>query len=108
MTTEGSPYQELVDLLRKYDSLPDMSEFEHEYVSAQSEHVDRYTPEARELLEQICSMANHELIDDNGAPKYAAMNQLEYEGFRVSPGETDSFGWLSGLINTRNGWIVFG
>jgi len=108
MTDEVSPYQELVDLLRRYDNLTGMSEFEYEYVSAQSEHVDRYTPEARELLEQICAMANHELIDKNGSPDFPAMNQLEYEGFRVTPGETDSFGWLSGLINTRNGWIVFG
>lgn len=38
------------------------------------------------------------LFIEAGQPKYSAMRELSDRGFRVVRGESDSFGWLSGLI----------
>ena len=67
-------------------------------------------PSAREVkvMEKIATVACSFLITEEGKPNFAAMKLLERNGFHVGPGETDSFGWLSGIIYTRKGKIVYG
>lgn len=49
------------------------------------------------------------LIDKNCKPNYEAMEKLENNDIMVGPGETDRFGWLTGVIRLPNGKkIVFG
>ena len=49
-------------------------------------------------------------IGTGGFPNYEAMRQLKelsHGKYFITPGETDSFGWLSGCINTPKGIIVY-
>lgn len=75
--------------------------------------------QACEEIETIQSQSSHHLIKvtrywaslalvgDNGQPDSAAISQLQTYGFRVSAGETDDFGWLSGCIQTTKGWLTY-
>lgn len=60
------------------------------------------------LSEKILCLADFLLITPLGSIKYSAINYLRMMSFPVSPGETDSFGWLSGCIHTTKGIVVFG
>jgi hypothetical protein len=53
-------------------------------------------------------LADEELIDSKGGCNFPAHRTLEAAGFPVSCGERDSFGWLTGVIRTRKGNIVYG
>jgi hypothetical protein len=60
------------------------------------------------LSEKIACLADTLLITSEGGISYSALGYLRTEGFPVTPGETDSFGWLSGCIHTTKGIVVFG
>ena len=64
--------------------------------------------ELPELVQKAILLANVCLITNEGRTNFQNIGVLRKEGFNVSPGETDSFGWLSGIIHTRKGQIVFG
>ena len=48
------------------------------------------------------------LITDVGKVHFGNVNALIECGYRVTPGEMDGFGWLTGIIHTTKGRIVFG
>lgn len=60
------------------------------------------------LIEDIDTAACNALITDKGSVSYYAIEQLKAYGYKVTKGESDSFGWLSGCIHTNKGIIVFG
>jgi len=60
------------------------------------------------LVAKIVELAESELITVGGSPKFFAHFALENAGFRVTAGEKDSFGWLTGVIHTNKGMIVYG
>lgn len=60
------------------------------------------------LVKEISSMATSLLIDNEGRCNWDAHEELKAAGFRVTAGETDSFGWLTGVIHTPKGKIVYG
>ena len=60
------------------------------------------------LLEELDSTLSAFLIDKNGRPDYDAHHAIAAFGYRVGPGETDSFGWLTGILYTKVGKIVYG
>lgn len=60
------------------------------------------------LVNAVVTEANRELITVSGNPNWAAHRELCSAGFRVRKGESDSFGWLTGVINTSKGDIVYG
>lgn len=61
------------------------------------------------LIEEITFIATRLLIDDKGQPIFDEMDRLYTEfGFFIVPGERDSFGWVTGCIQTKKGFIVFG
>ena len=58
--------------------------------------------------DNICRLADVALITNEGRPNWSAMAELRKEGYIVERGEYDSFGWLTGVIHTRKGYIVYG
>ena len=44
----------------------------------------------------------------NYSPNYTNINVMKSAGFNVYTGEADSFGWLTGVIRTKRGELVFG
>lgn len=56
----------------------------------------------------ISSLAIDYLITDGGGVNYKNKKIITTAGFRVYPGEADSFGWLTGIIELKKGLIVFG
>lgn len=48
------------------------------------------------------------LITDKGGQNWDAIRKLKEAGFHVGPGERDSFGWLSGIVYTSKGMLVYG
>jgi hypothetical protein len=59
-------------------------------------------------VERITSMCSKLLIDSYGKCNYELMEELGSRGFSVGPGEQDRFGWLSAILYTKKGSIVFG
>ena len=49
------------------------------------------------------------LIHSDGRPNFANQRELfRRTGYEVVPGEVDSFGWLTGVIITPKGKVVYG
>jgi hypothetical protein len=64
-----------------------------------------------EAAADIDYAASELLIESGGYPNYESMEQLKKlsDGrYFVTPGETDSFGWLTGCLHTPAGIIVYG
>ena len=59
-------------------------------------------------VQAVIAIAEEALICDDGNPNFKAHRELRAEGFPVYAGETDSFGWLTGVILTPKGQIVYG
>lgn len=61
------------------------------------------------LVEKVVSECSAQLIQNNGAVNHTKIDLLQAKtGRSVTPGETDSFGWLTGVLNTTVGRVVFG
>ena len=70
--------------------------------------TDGYADEKPESLNEVVYLAEELLIKNSGRPDFDAHEKLATHGYRVSRGESDSFGWLSGVITTPKGLIVYG
>lgn len=57
------------------------------------------------LVEAVVYLASECLTTDDS---YENKVKLRNAGYRISPGETDSFGWLTGWIHLKRGDILFG
>lgn len=62
---------------------------------------DEFPKEVQELVNAACE----ELIDSRGQ---CDLTVARKHGVRVTCGERDSFGWLSGVIHTSKGQVVYG
>jgi len=60
-----------------------------------------------DIYSTISILSDRVLITHNGRPAFDAMTAMRKHGFRVGPGEQDSFGWVTGVIYTKVGNIVF-
>lgn len=67
-----------------------------------------YLSSGHPVIQKIVNEATTYLITDEGAPNWQNIDYLRDEGFGVGPGETDRYGWLTGVIYTKKGMIVFG
>lgn len=55
----------------------------------------------------ICeALANAYLITDKGGCNWENIHKLQKFGFKVYPGDYDSFGWLTGCIENPNGHVL--
>ena len=59
-------------------------------------------------VSRIIGLANRYLIEGDGNPNYDMIEQLKSLGYYVGPGERDRFGWLTAIIETKKGMILFG
>jgi hypothetical protein len=59
-------------------------------------------------LHKILILCNELLISESGKPNYKNIDILEMNRFSVGSGEVDSFGWLTGIVETDKGNILFG
>lgn len=58
------------------------------------------------LVIAVKYLANTYLIGDDGHPIGKEMDRVRESGYPIYPGETDRFGWLTGLIEIKNGSII--
>lgn len=59
-----------------------------------------------QVVKDIIDMSETVLTDLKGSPKYPNIDKLKKAGFKVYPGETDPFGWVTGIIETKKGKLV--
>ena len=68
-----------------------------------------YAGERPESVNQVVWLAEELLITSAGRPDHTAMATIAAtSGYRVVRGESDSFGWLTGVILTPKGRVVYG
>ena len=60
------------------------------------------------LINEIVALADSELINNVGECIWDAHEELKKVGFPVVKGEGDAWGWLSGVIITTKGRIIYG
>lgn len=59
-------------------------------------------------ISDVRKLANIALITREGHCDWPKHDYLKANGFLVTKGEGDSFGWLTGVIHTKKGRIVYG
>lgn len=101
-----SDTEELIKRLSQLEKINGMNVY-HGQVIDYDDGVP-YPPEAKSLMKGIDVLAEYVLITNEGKPHPGNIRQLSRAGFRVSPGDKDAFGWLTGVITTQVGKIVFG
>jgi len=62
----------------------------------------------RHIVQKLVNYCNFYLIDDEGYCNYDNMEKLEKSGYFIGPGERDRFGWLTGILYTNKGYILYG
>lgn len=86
--------------------LKELFDAEKDFRTIIDESLDlvEYNDEANRLAGDACEY----LITSDGDVNYKNIRILEFYGFKVYPGESDSFGWLTGVIERNNRKLVFG
>lgn len=77
-------------------------------VTSQPYLTDGAEEDLPDTVQNVVGIACEVLITNDGRCNRQAMSTLREAGFSVTPGETDSFGWLSGCIHTPKGIVVYG
>ena len=98
--------QELIDALLVVDKANDLknkSVYHNKFYLTNGSPND---PDIR--VQKVVELANKHLINIKGGCNWDNINILEELGYSIYAGEQDSFGWLSGCIETVNGVIVYG
>ncbi len=72
----------------------------HQLTEQQVSRLKGRDKEAAHLYAGCLRLANEVLITSEGRPNYESFAILRKQGLEVSPGEVDSFGWLSGIITS--------
>jgi len=93
---------ELIQTLQAIESDPTLTGHRCDYLT--NGYYDDFHP----LVQKVVDLADGELITEQGCCNWAAHRQLKLAGFTITCGERDSFGWLSGVIHTTKGMIVYG
>lgn len=62
----------------------------------------------RSLVKRIELISSQVLIDEEGRNLWELHDAMAAAGFPVSCGEKDAFGWLTGVIQTKKGKIIYG
>ena len=70
--------------------------------------TDGPVDEQPEALSRVVYWAEIAMVTGMGQPIYSAISDLGKAGYLVTKGESDSFRWLSGVLHTPKGRVVFG
>ena len=60
------------------------------------------------LVKRVNYLAGSLLINDEGNINLEEIRKIEESGFNIFPLEMDSFGWVTGGIQTSKGVVMFG
>ena len=93
---------ELIAALQAIESDPSFVGNRHDYLT------DGAYDDLHPLVKNVVDLADGELITNTGSCNWTAHKLLKDAGFPVTCGERDSFGWLSGVIHTKKGMVVYG
>ena len=97
--------EELIYEIRSLEGyMPRYTRFIHNYKDA-NKFKEAFI---RHKLNKILSLADGLLISSKGGCDWDNISILQTKGYCVGPGEKDSFGWLTGVIETSKGKIVYG
>ena len=92
---------ELLDLLRDIDN--------SELIDDEDANLNSITHDYYSIIiKSAINKATDALITDEGKNMWDFHRWLGDSGFYVFPGERDRFGWLTGCIQTRKGYLVYG
>ena len=94
--------KELIETLQAIESDPNFIGNRYDYLTK------GYYSDFHPLVQKANDLADKELITPEGYCNWAAHKLLKLAGFAVTCGERDSVGWLSGVIHTTKGMIVYG
>jgi hypothetical protein len=67
-----------------------------------------YDSDLPKLVQEAVGLACEVLITSKGECDWTNISFLKRAGFNVTPGDKDSFGWLTGVIHTKKGTINYG
>lgn len=70
--------------------------------------MDSYPEPTKQQLEGLVSQLCCYMIRSDGTVNKSLVSALKQCGYQVTAGEQDSFGWLSGVVHTKVGRVVFG
>jgi hypothetical protein len=93
--------ESLVSLLNAIDVL-DMSDSLERLLNNSEDQT------AKDLAEKAAALADTLLIGLNRECLWIQHDILSEAGYSVFAGEKDSFGWLTGCIQTKKGIVMFG
>ena len=98
--------QELIQALREVEAATDLvnRSMYNDVWWLTDGSEDDLDPRVARAAELACGY----LIDSKGNADFRAIATLKANGFNVTKGEGDSFGWLTGVIHTKQGRIVYG
>lgn len=99
--------EQLLAALRAVEAAPTLLNAEVDEDSGKIYLTNGYEEDQDPLVQEVVKHAGW-LITDKGQPDWRAHAILKGNGFRVTCGEKDSFGWLTGCIHTSKGIIVYG
>lgn len=89
--------QEIIDYMKKVTPemcYPATNEYPVSWVNRNL--INYGSDEEKELLGNIDEMLTELFIDNSGHPEYGNIIEAKKLGLKIYPGETDSFGWLTG------------
>ena len=98
---------DLIDLLKQVDACPEIAQGNPAadgYYYLTDGEEDKLHP----LIQEVVGAANIALVTTDGHCLWENHARLNAAGFRIFPGEQDSFGWLTGCITTTKGIVVYG
>lgn len=73
-----------------------------------TDNLSSQTIEVETLIDAIVMSAEEDLITAEGRSNTSNVGRMILCGVAVTCGERDSFGWLTGVIHTKHGQIVYG
>ena len=98
---------ELIEILKEIESCVDIINTVPETIM--NDEDDSYGEEdVHPLILLVKSLADNALITKSGVCNFNNHGKLADAGFPVRCGDSDSFGWLTGLIKTSKGDIMYG
>lgn len=104
--TEKQKLERLIEVLREIESSKEITKVIPDEIMGED---GSYSPsDLPELVQEAEYLANHVLFDKVGQCAWGNHRKLKTAGFNVTAGESDSFGWVTGVIHTTKGRIVYG
>lgn len=95
----------LVSLVASFNSRQDVI---HAEFLTDTPNKQRQNEDVSESIDAVVAAACSELITSEGRANQVAIAHVVKQGVAITCGEKDSFGWLTGVIHTKHGKIVFG